>query len=613
MHAPGSRLALRVRVPWLNAYETSESRLGLQAAYERAYGSWKNRPTPAFSNITLNVDLYPDERRLESSGAATLINRKDQAIGEVAISTDRRLRMSAISIERGTQTSEDLALGFRVFQLEPPLQPGERVRLEWKATRVNRGFPNSDPDNEIVANGTFVDMRRVVPLPAYDEERELTEPGQRRRLGLPPAPRLPALGDPAWLNTLGFGIDGRTDVHVVFSTAADQTAVAPGMRTRTWEKDGRRYFEYVMEQPTWSAVSLNSARYEVARDTWNGVSLEVYHDAKHPWNVGVMLDTMRKGLDYYSREYSKYPLHEFRILEYPRYSSAARAYPGGASYSEAAGFLTDLSGWASLDYTTLHELAHQWWGGFIYGAKMQGRQMLNETMAQYSTLMVFKEEKNPEWLRRILATTHSNYLRGRSREGVAEQPLMYTEDQGNISYNKGALVMFALQDLIGAERMHQGLRNFLDKFAMQPPPYPTSRDLVNELRAVAGPEYQQFITDLFERITLFDVAVAGASVKPIGDAYEVTVDVRARQFEADGQGVEHEVPLDTWFNVVVFPDQKTGVLSQTPLYEQKHRLTSGTHTLVVRVPQRPGRVGVDPFHLMIDRTPDDNLYTLPAH
>ncbi|MEQ1907627.1 MAG: M1 family aminopeptidase [Vicinamibacterales bacterium] len=597
----------------LNAYETSESRLGLQAAYERAYGSWKNRPTPAFTDIMLNVDLYPDERRLESSGTATLVNRKDQAIREVAISTDRRLRISALSLERGTQTSEDVALGFRVFRLEPPLQPGERVRLEWKASRVNRGFPNSEPDNEIVANGTFVDMRSVVPVPSYDEERELTDAGQRRRLGLPPAPRLPALGDPAWLNTLGFGIDGRTDVHVVFSTSADQTAVAPGVLTRTWEKDGRRFFEYVMEQPIWPAVSLLSARYEVARDSWNGVSLEVYHDPKHPWNVGVMLDTMRKGLDYYSREYSKYPLHEFRILEYPRYRSAAQAFAGGVGYSEAAGFLTDLSGWASLDYTTLHELAHQWWGGMIYGAKMQGRQMLNETMAQYSTLMVFKEEKDPEWLRRILASTHSNYLRGRSREGVAEQPLMYTEDQGNISYNKGALVMFALQDLIGTERMHQGLRNFLDKFAMQPPPYPTSRDLINELRAVAGPEHQQLITDLFERITLFDVAVAGASVKPVGDEYEVTVEVMARQFEADGQGAEREVPLDASFNVVVFPDQKTDVLSQTPLYEQKHRLESGAQTLVIRVAQRPGRVGVDPFHLMIDRTPDDNLYTLPAN
>jgi hypothetical protein len=302
------------------------------------------------------------------------------------------------------------------------------------------------------------------------------------------------------------------------------------------------------------------------------VAIEVYHDPKHAWNVRTMLDTAKTGLDYFSREYAPYPLRSFRIAEYPRYRTAAQASPGGVAYSESAGFLTDLQGATLLDYTTLHELAHQWWGGMVYGARMQGRQMLNETMAQYSTLMVFKQQDNPEWLRRILAATHSNYLDGRSRENVAEQPLIYTEDQGNISYNKGALVMFALQDLIGAERMHQGLRSFLQKFALQGPPFPTSRDLVNELRTVAGPEYQQLITDLFERITLYDVSIAGAAVRPIDEGYELTIEIVARQFEASGQGVEREVPLDAWFDLVVFPGATREVATQTPLYHEKQRL-----------------------------------------
>ena len=36
--------------------------------------------------------------------------------------------------------------------------------------------------------------------------------------------------------------------------------------------------------------------------------------------------------------------------------------------------------------------------------------------------------------------------------------------------------------------------------------------------------------------------------------YEVVLDVTGRQFEADGDGVENEVPLDTWFQVAVFPE-----------------------------------------------------------
>ncbi len=597
----------------LNQYETADSRLHARAEYERRYAVWKNRPTPGFSDISMEVDLYPEERRLESRGHATLVNRRQTPIAEFLVSTDPRLRINRLTMEGATVDGEDAVQGVRIWRLGEALQRGDSVRIEWDATRVHRGFVNSSPDSEIVANGTFVALSDVMPLPAYDEQRELTDPGARRRMGLPEAGRLPALGDPAWLNTLGAGIDGRTDLRVVISTTADQTAIAAGVREREWRQGGRRYAEYVMERPVWPNAALVSARYAVARDTWQDVAIEVYHEPTHPWNVRTMLDTAKIGLDYFSREYAPYPLHSFRILEYPRYRSAARAFPGAVAYAESAGFLTDRRGETVLDYTTIHELAHQWWGGMVYGARMQGRQMLNETMAQYSTLMLFKQQANPEWLRRILAATHRNYLDARSRENVAEQPLMYTEDQGNISYNKGALVMFALQDVIGEARMHQGLRNFLHKFGMQAPPFATSRDLVNELRAVAGPDYQRLITDLFERISLYDVSIANATARPIGDGYELSIDVTARQFEADGQGVEREVPLDAWFDIVVFPDSTSEIARQTPLYLEKQRLQSGTRRQVIRVKEKPGSVGVDPFHLMIDPTPDNNVFRLTPY
>jgi hypothetical protein len=174
----------------LNQYETTDSRLRARAAYERRYAAWKNRPTPAFSDIAIEVDLYPEERRLESRGHATLVNRKRTPINEFLISTDPRLRINALTMDGATMDSEDVAFGVRVYRLREPLQPDESMRMEWSATRVNEGFVNSAPDNEIVANGTFVDLGAVMPLPAYDDERELTDPGQRRRVG-------PSCGRPA--------------------------------------------------------------------------------------------------------------------------------------------------------------------------------------------------------------------------------------------------------------------------------------------------------------------------------------------------------------------------------------------------------------------------------
>jgi ABC-2 type transport system permease protein len=594
----------------LNEYQTAESRLRQQADYERLFGSYKTKPAPAMTAIELAVDLYPRDRSLRSSGRATLRNAGNAALTEVFITADPRLSVDTLAVEGGTLTMEDKEQGFFLFKLNNPLPPDGTTALTWTAARQNRGFVNSMADNEIVENGTFVSLLTVMPLPMYDPQREVTNSTDRRRLGLPPAPRLPALGDPAALNTLGLGFTERLDFQVVVSTDADQVAVAPGVLRREWEQDGRRYFDYRMEGPIWPRVLLSSARYQVARDDWNGVTLEVYHDARHRWNVGTMLHTSKTALEYFSREFSPYMFSYFRIAEYARYRGAAQAFPGTISYSETAGFLTDLRSWAPLDYTTAHELAHQWWGGLAYGARMQGRQVLNEGLAQYSTFMLFKQQENPLWLRQVLANTHDGYLNARSTEAVAEQPVLKSEDQGYISYNKAALALFALQELIGADKVHQALRAYLDKFAMKPAPFPTSRDLVNELRAVAGPEYQGLITDLFEKIMLYDVQMTAAHVVRVGDQYEVTMDITARQFEADGSGNETEVPLDTWFEVVIFPESQEALLAQVPLYRAHHRLHGGTQRLSVRVPRIPGAAGVDPFHLMIDKRRQDNVRLL---
>jgi ABC-2 type transport system permease protein len=138
-----------------------------------------------------------------------------------------------------------------------------------------------------------------------------------------------------------------------------------------------------------------------------------------------------------------------------------------------------------------------------------------------------------------------------------------------------------------------------------------SVDLVREVRAVAGPEYQSLITDLFEKIMLYDVQMTAVEVTRAGDGYDVKMDITAHQFEADGMGRETEVPLDTWFQVVIFPESKQELLARPSLYQSFHRLHGGTQRVTVRVWQKPGAVGVDPFHLMYDKTPKDNTRLLP--
>lgn len=299
------------------------------------------------------------------------------------------------------------------------------------------------------------------------------------------------------------------------------------------------------------------------------------------------------------------------MAEYAGYTSRVQAGLGTVAYAERSGFLTDLRGRTTLDYATLHELAHQWWGAGVYGARVQGQEVLNEGLAQYSTFMVYKAHAEHAFLRGVLRWTHDLYLSARQSETAAEQPVISAE-QSYVTYSKAPLALFALQELLGADKVNGALGAYYARFVNQRPPFPTTLDLVAEIRAAAGQEHQTLITDLFEKIVLYDVAVQRASTHAVDGGYEVSLDVEATQLEADSRGAEREVPLDTWFQVAVFPESERDVEELEPLYLEHHRLTSGTQRITVRVSERPGAVGVDPYHLMIDRRRDDNVLGLAA-
>jgi ABC-2 type transport system permease protein len=595
----------------LNEYLTPNERLQRQADYEKNWGRYESAPTPSYDRIEMAMDIFPEERRMESHGSAILGNHKKAPINEFMVSVSPVLRVNQIAVENATLAQSDKAQGVYFFRLNAPLAPGATVKMTWSVTRGNVGFVNGEPDNALVANGTYLDTIDVMPIPGFNEGRRITDNAERRKYGLPPAPRMPKLDDPAYADKVGFGIDSRTAFEVTLSTSADQTAVAPGALQKEWRQDGRRYFRYKAEQPILPNLSFCSARYAIARDRWQDVALEIYYDPKHPFNIAAMMETAKRGLEMYSTEFAPYQYSYLRILEFPSYRSAGKFHSGTVPLSEGVGFVNDLRAVENADYGVMHELAHLWWGERITGAQIQGRWLLTENMADYSTLMLFKEHYSPVFANRIARGMLDSYLNGRSQENEAEVPIMFTERHGYLRA-KGPHSLYALQDIIGKDKVHHALRNFLKAYSFQTSPCPTSRDLVNALRAEAPSEYQQLITDLFERIVLYDLQVDAASAREIAGGYEVTIEVTAKQFAADGHGKETEEPLDTWFDVAVFAETDKPLEEMTPLYIAKHRLRSGKQVLTVRISQQPGIVALDPFHKRIERSAGNNSLKIAA-
>ena len=85
------------------------------------------------------------------------------------------------------------------------------------------------------------------------------------------------------------------------------------------------------------------------------------------------------------------------------------------------------------------------------------------------------------------------------------------------------------------------------------------------------------------------------------------VAAKARKLRADGKGVEREVALDDWIDVGVFGEDRGGGRLSRPLFLERVHVTAPDVVISAVVAEKPARAGVDPYNVLIDRTPGDNV------
>jgi aminopeptidase N len=490
-----------------------------------------------------------------------------------------------------------------IWALERPLAPGDTVRLRFDLAYEPRGFVNEGGVVVLARNGTFIE-REWFPFIGYQRSAEVEAPAARRDAGLGPREPLPPATDSAGLWRVGSSADADLiTLDVVVGTAPDQVAASAGVPVREWTEGGRRWFHFRSPRPTANTWAVLSARYAAReRTTPDGVKVRVLHHPAHGANVGRILGAAERSLEHYTRAFGPNPYREVQIVEFPRYSQRATAFPGLIALSESFGFLSRVDDAAGdLDtplMVTAHELAHQWWGGQVMPAAVLGRQVLTETLANYSAMSVMHlahGDAQVDAFRRLQLIEYLN------RRGRGDQPLLTTGDADNVHYRKGALVMWTLREYLGQARVDSALRGLLARHAFRGPPYPTSHDLLRELRAVTPDSAAWLLADLFETITIWDLRTNAARADSLGGGrWRVTLEVEAAKFRVDSLGRDSAAPMDDLVEIGVYGDG-----GGKPLHLATRRLGAGRHAVVVEVEGKPARAGIDPRFLLVPRRGDD--------
>ena len=615
----------------LNEYLDSNDRRHIAAEYERQFKKYEFQPQPKLTAVDSTVNIFPELRSFDASGRITLQNKTDHPLTEIHL-TDRHETIKQLQFDRKfhlvSKAPRDL---YAIYAFDQPLAPGESVIMTFAVAYQSHGFRDGTEQPQFAANGTFFDQE-FFPGIGYDASVELDDPRRRREQGLGAQTEMAPRGDPvrSRLNLFSPNSDWIT-YHTVVSTSGDQIGIAPGYPLKTWNKDGRRYFEYSMGSThIQHFYAYLSARYAVRKDVYAAasgpVNLEVYYDPAHTFNVDEMLECSRAGLQYFESRFSPFQFSQYRVMEYPRYRTFAQSFPNTVPYSEGIGFITRVEKPTDVDLTyfvTAHELAHQWWGHQVVGGLVEGSNMMSETLAQYSAYMLMEHKFGKDYMHRILTHFLDRYLRGRAGEVRKERALALVQNEPYVWYEKGGQILYTLADYIGEDRVDLALHNFLMQYrytnavnqqdavdsaggaAAVDRPYPDTRMLIEALRAQTPPEYQYLIDDGFDRIVVYDNKAISAKSKQRADGkYEVTLEVEAHKAQADGNGVETPMVLADYIEIGVFSGAKG---EEKPLYMRKEKMTQEHATYKVVVDSKPTRAGIDPYNKLIDRIADDNM------
>lgn len=170
--------------------------------------------------------------------------------------------------------------------------------------------------------------------------------------------------------------------------------------------------------------------------------------------------------------------------------------------------------------------------------------------------------------------------------------------------------MYALKDYVGEDVVNRSLARLIKLRGFQSRPYATTLDFLKILREEAGPEHDALISDLFEKITIFDLEADKAEITERSDGkFDVKFTYKAEKFYADGEGRETAaditIPID--IGVFVKSPADNDFEKDDVLYLQKHSIDPANPTVTITVDKKPDFAGIDPYVKLIDRDADNNL------
>ncbi|MGX5820248.1 M1 family aminopeptidase [Chitinophaga lutea] len=463
-------------------------------AYEKNFRVFQRMPQPTITDVRTQIDLYGSRRAYVVTGRYTLVNQTPAPIQRILLNFGEDCRLDSAVFNDSIRISAHE----HILELPNPMRPGDSAHLDFRFSYQWQPVNGHQPFNAIIENGAFMRISRYYPQIGYQPDRELADTLLRQRHGLGPATKTLPLEAPK-TDTKDF-----ITLDMTVSAEAGQTAVGTGELVSHWKNGSRQYFRFNPGQPIPFRFAVSSAAYRTFQAQHDGIQITVLYQPSHFQNVAHLVHCARQTLDYCRHNFGPYPFRSITFAEVSAFTRgfAATAYPAVIYMPENMLFHANIAADQRQDVINElagHELSHLWWGNSqISPDDREGAQVLTETLAMYTEMMLYKKMYGREKMMERVRMHQGIY--DAEKGMMAEEPLYKaTTGHTHIYYSKGAVAMVALSDLIGEDKVNTALRQFLEQ-NRYPHPRPATNDLIETFLRVSEPRFHAAIKRLFTEV-----------------------------------------------------------------------------------------------------------------
>lgn len=279
----------------------------------------------------------------------------------------------------------------------------------------------------------------------------------------------------------------------IASSGLMREQLAPGLsNTRTIKVDAPLVRDF--------AFSASRAFTQRSRQVGD-VTVRAFYLPKDAEGGARVLDTAAHALEIFERRFGPYPYPELSVVE--------GALVGGAGGCEFSGFVTIASmlyrplpmdpsvlammgdgvAGSPLEFTTAHEVAHQYWYGLV-GSDARAHPFVDESLTQWSARLYFEERfGEARGKREADAQIAMNYRMMRMlghADAAVDRPVDAYDSSltyGGLVYGKGAYLYPALRTLLGDAAYFDALRGYARQYRFREAP-PTA--LFERMAATSG-------------------------------------------------------------------------------------------------------------------------------